>query len=466
VKRSHLVDAFLASAWYLHGPIYDRLSNLLHAHLVGAKSSLRLAADIPGLPEAPEATEAEPTDECCADQLLDGVAVIDVRGVLAMHADEVNGECLPRGRSYDAIREQLDAALADPAVQQIVLRLETPGGCAIGCQETFDALRAADAVKPVHAYLTGYCFSAGMYLAAGCRSITAASTMTEVGSIGTICATWDTSAAAEQAGMKRIVIRAGAYKALMQDGEPVTAEAIAEEQRIVDAYGAAFHDAVRSGCGLTEAQAEAVCNGRTWMAGDAVALGLVDQIATFPAFLAGLAGTEPAMFFGKKKPAPAPACAILTPPAAAGTSKESIMDPKLQAALAALSASHPTHAAALVAEATKTGATAESLNSFVTATQVAALSANLAAVTAELASAKVAAQTQAAANAAEIARLKALVKISDQAPADVGGDPPASAKSRKIPTSQMGALSKQDGEDIAAGRAVFVLDGEPKPSAN
>ncbi len=468
MKRSHLFDAFVASPWYLHGPIYDRLENVLHAHLMGTKGQLPVVA----LDDDDTTASAPATDESEMDQLLPGgVALIDVRGVLAMHADEVNGSCMPRGRSYEVIRRQLDFAVADPGVRIIVMRFETPGGMAVGCQETFDAIRAADEVKPVYAFKTGYCFSAGEYLAAGCRSITAESPMTWVGSIGTIGSAWDTSAAADLAGYKRVVFRAGAYKALIQDGEPISDTAKAEEQRTVDAFGAAFHDAVRAGRGLDDSQAEAVLNGRTFMAKEAIALGLVDQVLTFPDFLAGITGTEPAMF-GMKKPAPAPAVAPLTPPAAAGTAQESSMDANTQAALAALSDSHPTHANALVKAAMKPGANALDLHALVSGLENKALSDQLTALRGQLDAANAKATGDAASHAtalaakdAEITRLQALAKLAGGAPRDPGGDPAGNTTGKRtIPLSQQSTMTAQDHADVRSGMACYVDDISKKPT--
>lgn len=459
MKPSHLLAMLAGRPWYLHGPVYDRLADLIAAHAAGRKAEWRRALAL----DDDDAEPAAPADETRRDYLIDGVAVIGIRGVLAVHADQVNGSCQDAGRSYESIQSQLALAAADPAVRAIVLHLETPGGMAYGCQETYDAIRAAGEVKPVHAYVSGYCFSAGMYLAAACDSITASSHVAEVGSIGTVMALWDDSQAAADAGLRRVVIRAGAYKALIQDGEPITDAAIAEEQRCVDAFGAAFHDAVRAGRGLSDAQADAVLNGRCFMAAEAMGLGLVDAIATFDAFLAGLAGPEQLMFGLKKKPTANP-----TQPAAAGASQESTMDQKTQAALTALSESHPTHAAALVKAAAQPNATPESLQAVIDRAELAARETAVKAAEQRAAAAEqklAEAEKKNAEQAAEIARLAALKTLSTTPPVD--GEPkPGSATARKIPLSDQARLSKADHEDLRAGRAVLVDDTKPPVPAS
>ena len=305
--RSHLLDAFLANAWYLHGSIYDRLSDLLEAHVLGNKSDFRAQAVLPLNFTIADETETAPFDETTLDQQHQNLAVINVRGVLAQHADQINGNCQPQGRSYDAIRLQLDAALQDPNIRAIVLRLETPGGSAAGCQECYDAIKAADAIKPCYAYADQYCFSAGTYLAVACRSITASSVGANFGSIGTVMALWDRQQAVEKQGYKRVVIRSGPYKALAQDGEAMTDAVVAELQRECNAYAAAFYDAVRAGRGLTDDQAEQCLNGRCFMAPEAQSLGLIDDILSWNDFLNTITANhqEARMpLFGKKPEAP------------------------------------------------------------------------------------------------------------------------------------------------------------------
>lgn len=390
--RSHLVDAFLSTPWYLHQDVHGRLSDLLEAHLLGRKDDLR-AREVATLSFQGDATDAG--GETAADHLVGDVAVIEVRGVLAPHADQVNGECQPRGRSYESIAAQLDLAEADPAVRAIVLRLETPGGAAVGCQELYERLKAS--AKPVHAYVSGYCFSAGYYLASACASIVASSAIAQTGSIGTVMALWDTAAADEKRGMRRVVIRSGPYKALGQDGEPITDLVRGELQRTCDAFAAAFYDAVRAGRGITDAQGEQVLNGRTFTAADAMALGLVDGIKPFTDYLSSL--TETAMF-GRSKPTPITAVALAELVAAhqdhaqiiLGMAKDGADEAAIRAAVAQAAAAAQVEAqAAALTAAVAARATAEAALAKATTDHAAAIAAKdgeIAALKAELAQAK------------------------------------------------------------------------------
>lgn len=105
------------------------------------------------------------------------------------------------------------------------------------------------------------------------------------------------------------------------------------------------------------------------------------------------------------------------------------MDAATQAALAALSASHPTHAAALIAAATKPGATAQALTDLVKDAEAKATADKLAALDAENGKLKAdlaAAQKKSADDAAEIAKLKAasgtVAAFASNIPKDPGAD--------------------------------------------
>lgn len=443
--RSHLLDAFLSTAWHLHTEIYNRLSDLLEAHILGHKDDLRTRLVMP-LPFAmADETDTTPPDETAGDYLDNGVAVISVRGVLAMHADQINGACQPTGRSYDSIIDQVEIAAADPNVRAIVLRLETPGGSACGCQEAYDAIKTASIAKPVHAFLDGYCFSAGTYLASACDSIVAGNAMTQTGSIGTVMAVWDTSAAAEAEGLKRVVVRSGPYKALGQDGEKITDAAIAEMQRMVDGYSAAFYDAVRSGRGLTDEQAAAVLNGRTFMASEAIGLGLVDAIQTFKQFIAGIAGQEQIMFGRKTKSHQADTSA-----AADNKEPDMALDPK---ALAAFAKANPQHAQLILEEAAKDNASKETIQAAIAVAdaklkddEINSLKDQLAKQSGIHAAALKVETDKVADLTAKLASVQKVADLGKNTPADVGGDATATDR-EKDPLAEANLKAAWDGSE-------------------
>lgn len=104
-------------------------------------------------------------------RIMDGVAVIDISGVLLREEDEM---CeMFGGASTIRISRQVREAVANAEVKSILLYVNSPGGQVNGTAELADQIYGARQVKPVHAYVSGDCFSAGYWLASQAQTITA-----------------------------------------------------------------------------------------------------------------------------------------------------------------------------------------------------------------------------------------------------------------------------------------------------
>jgi ClpP class serine protease len=73
---------------------------------------------------------------------------------------------------YSQIRANVCRALADPNAKTVDLVIDSPGGSVLGLPETADAIRAANHVKPVRAFVTGIAASAAYWLASQASTIT------------------------------------------------------------------------------------------------------------------------------------------------------------------------------------------------------------------------------------------------------------------------------------------------------
>ena len=104
----------------------------------------------------------------------------------------------------------------------------------------------------------------------------------EAGSIGVLAVHTEFSGADAAAGIKSTIIKAGAHKAEGNDIEPLAPEAEAYMQKRVDAYYADFVKGVarNRGTKVTVARSEDWGQGRELGARDALAVGMVDRIAT------------------------------------------------------------------------------------------------------------------------------------------------------------------------------------------
>jgi ClpP class serine protease len=103
----------------------------------------------------------------------------------------------------------------------------------------------------------------------------------EVGSIGIFAMHQDISRAADQAGVTTTLVSAGKYKVEGNEFEPLSDEARDQIQSQVDAFYRMFVSDVAKGRNVsTSVVGESYGQGRTMLAKEAHAAGMVDRIAT------------------------------------------------------------------------------------------------------------------------------------------------------------------------------------------
>lgn len=184
----------------------------------------------------------------------DHVALIDVSGTLVNRAgwlDAASGI-----QSYKSLAAQFDAAHADPSVEHIIMRMDTPGGSVAGLPDLAERVKAIAADKPVTAIIDDMAASAGMWLASAATERIASQTAC-LGSIGVIAAHVDRSKAYEEAGVKVTLITHGSKKAAWTDTAPLGDEAAAELQEHIDGIGEHFIEVVSTNLGVPASQIRA-----------------------------------------------------------------------------------------------------------------------------------------------------------------------------------------------------------------
>lgn len=182
------------------------------------------------------------------------------------------------GIAYTPMRETaaaIRALGADPNIETITLRIDSPGGEVNGTDELAEAI--AESPKTTVALVDGMAASAAYWVASAAQTIKASATSL-VGSIGVYTYLTDSSAAFASAGVKRILITSGPVKGQGVPGVPVNQAAIDDTQATVDALAAMFRRAVSEYRGLDLAAVEQLATGATWVAEQAVAKGLIDAV--------------------------------------------------------------------------------------------------------------------------------------------------------------------------------------------
>lgn len=211
-----------------------------------------------------------------------GVGVIPVYGALAPRKDimmELFG-----GASCSQIGAWLDQLNADDSVSHIVMDFDSPGGESGGIEELAAKIRRSP--KPVAASVNGYCASAAYWLASQSTEIIA-SPSSFAGNIGVFTVHMDLSQAMADKGIKATVIKAGKYKAEDLPFGPLSEEAIAAKQTIVnDHYNAFTKDVARARGVSVAAVRGGYGEGRILTSRQALEAGVIDRIAAFDEVLA------------------------------------------------------------------------------------------------------------------------------------------------------------------------------------
>ena len=208
------------------------------------------------------------------------IAVLNMMGVIAHHASQVDNISGPGGTSTARVGQAFDAAMDDPAVKAIVLHVDSPGGGVPGVQELADKIFAARGRKPLIAQVNSTAASAAYWIISQADEIVVTPSG-QVGSIGVYGSHKDVSAAAEKQGLK---VTFFAWPPQKVDGNPFappSAEFADKAMADVKAVYGDFRNSVARGRGVKAAEVEAgFGKGGVELARNALKAGMVDRIAT------------------------------------------------------------------------------------------------------------------------------------------------------------------------------------------
>lgn len=208
-----------------------------------------------------------------------GIAVLPMHGVIMPKSNlimEFSG-----GTSCQVFAAHLREAIADEAVGQVLIDIDSPGGSVHGVQELASELMQARTQKPIIGIANHVAASAAYWLGACCTELYV-SPSGEVGSIGVYQQHDDLSEAMKKAGVKRTYISSGKHKIDGNPAAPLDPAAKAYMQSQSDEYYRAFVAAVARGRGVSVDRVRAGFGaGRMLLAQAAKAEGMVDGIISF-----------------------------------------------------------------------------------------------------------------------------------------------------------------------------------------
>jgi len=212
-----------------------------------------------------------------AYQVVDGVAVLPIDGVMAKRANlmtQISG-----GTSTELAVRDLQQAMADPGVHSIVLAIDSPGGTVDGTQTLANAIAAS--TKPIVSLASGTMASAAYWAGSAANAVYITDSTTQVGSIGVVATHTDVSGKQASEGVKTTEISAGKYKRIASSYAPLSSEGKQVMQDQVDYTYSLFVDAVAKQRGVsTEKVLSDMADGRVFVGQQAIDAGLVDGVST------------------------------------------------------------------------------------------------------------------------------------------------------------------------------------------
>lgn len=178
----------------------------------------------------------------------------------------------------DDLSATLREARRDDAIEAVVLRIDSPGGSAVGAETIAREVRLLeDSGKPVIVSMGATAASGGYWIAMHARRIVA-QPATLTGSIGVFAGKPVVEDLLDRYGVNVGTIQRGENADMFALTEPFDARGEAKLERFLDQIYAAFVQGVAEGRGLDPARVDEIAQGRVWTGAQAAEIGLVDRL--------------------------------------------------------------------------------------------------------------------------------------------------------------------------------------------
>lgn len=206
-------------------------------------------------------------------RVKDKIAVIYADGDIVM-GDNKDGQI------GDNFAKTIAKVRQDSTVKAVVFRVNSPGGSVQASAIIEREIALLKQVKPVVASYGVYAASGGYWISCGCNKIFSDRT-TLTGSIGVFGLIPSFGAAIEKnLHIKTFEVSTSKHGALADAINPLDKEEVAWMQNNIENVYSDFVGRVASGRNLDVAAVDAIAQGRVWAGGDALVIGLVDEIGS------------------------------------------------------------------------------------------------------------------------------------------------------------------------------------------
>lgn len=202
----------------------------------------------------------------------DEIAVIYASGQITLGNDQPGNIS---GKKYaDVVRD----AREDEDIKAIVLRVNSPGGSAMGSDLIWREMKLASEEKPVIVSMSDLAASGGYYIACAADTILAAKN-TLTGSIGVFGLMFNAQELMnEKLGITTDNVKTNKHSDIGSIARPMREEERKIMQKNIEDIYDTFIGHVAQGRNMAKAQVDSIGQGRVWSGIDALNIGLVDEI--------------------------------------------------------------------------------------------------------------------------------------------------------------------------------------------
>jgi capsid assembly protease len=280
LSRSYVLQAFMEKPWAILPNKLAIIEEIVMRHVTGEKlSAEEIQARVNGGIRAEE-------------RQIRNVAILPLFGVIFPRANMVDNISGPGGTSAERFGQSFSKLMNDPAIDAIVIDINSPGGQVGGVQEVSKKIFESRGAKPIIAVANPLTASAAYWIGSAADELVVTPSG-DVGSIGVYAVHEDISAALEQEGIKISIISAGKYKVEANQYQPLSEEARTAIQSDVDEiYDTFVNDVARNRGASPDVVRNSFGEGRTVMAEQAVKIGMADRVATLDDVVNGLLSSK------------------------------------------------------------------------------------------------------------------------------------------------------------------------------
>lgn len=264
----------MSQDWAIRYESYAAIMEILKSHREGPKIDLK-ALEARVLSESSGVSKDEPY------QIIDGIAIIPVKGVLSK-APSLFERVVYDAVSMIEIKNKINHAVNNNSVEAIILDTDSPGGTVDGTEELSDFIYSLRGSKKIVVFCDGLIASAAYWVGSSADAIYLSSGTAQAGSIGVRTTHYDFSKWNENMGLKVTEVFAGRYKTVGSEDKPLSEEDKDYIQARIDYMYSIFVNAVARNRSVgVDTVLSQMADAKMFIGQQAVDAGLVDGVSTF-----------------------------------------------------------------------------------------------------------------------------------------------------------------------------------------